>query len=154
MGRRKLDLQSADEVRLEIERLRRNGYRQTAKWNLTQICQHLTATMNGGLDGFGFRLPWILRATVIKWGFLWALRRRRLSGGFPTFRVLQPEHQSVDDDDEIIDTFLAVCQKVEEFQGPIVDYPLLDNLDVDPWREFMWIHAAHHLSFLEPADAH
>ena len=67
MKRRKLDFRSAGEVIADIRMLKQAGYKKAGNWNLTQICEHLTGTMAGGMDGFGFRIPWILRATIMKW---------------------------------------------------------------------------------------
>ncbi len=150
MKRRQLDLRSGDEVIKEIERLREGGYEKAKNWNLTQVCEHLDATMTGGMDGFGFRLPWILRATVMKWAFRHFLKRRVLLSGAPTFPILKPAASGTDDDAETIAHCVATIQRASEFSGSLDDYALLDNLSVADWRDFMWIHAAHHLSFLRP----
>jgi len=97
---RKLDFHTSDELIAEIERLRSQGYHKTKNWNLTQICEHLTYTMSGGMEGFGFRVPWILRATVIKWVFSRILRTRKMTGG-PTLGRLKPKSESGPDDDAI-----------------------------------------------------
>lgn len=150
MQRRKIDFHSAEEVIQDINMLRGSGYERAGNWNLTQACQHLTATMDGGMDGFGFRMPWVLRATVINWAFRYALKKRKLGGGFPTFKILKPTHTDDVEDDLIIDACIESCQRTNEFDGSLDDYPLLNNLSVDDWRDFMWIHASHHLSFLVP----
>lgn len=153
MKRRNIDFHSADEIIQAINSLRTSGYKMAGKWNLTQICQHLMATMDGGMDGFGFRAPWILRATVIKWGFRYALNKRKLGSGFPTFKVLRPTHIDSADDDEVIDACIKSFQRAATFDGSLEDYALLNHLSVEDWQDFMWIHAAHHLSFLIPKDA-
>ena len=150
MKRRTLDFRNADDVVQEIERLRDGNYDRAGNWNLTQICQHLTATMDGGMDGFGFRLPWLLRATVSKWAFAHALKSRRLGSGFPTFKGLKPTSDGSADDPALIDACIQSIRRAAEFAGPIKNHPLLDDVSVDDWREFMWIHAAHHLGFLIP----
>lgn len=149
--KRTLDFHSGDEAIAEIKRLRTGGYTKTKNWNLTQICEHLTATMNGGMDGFGFRLPWILRATIIKWVFNRILRTRKMSSG-PTLDRLKPKTTDGPDDDAIIDNCIAAIERAMTFPGPMEDYPFLDNLDVDDWRQFMWMHAGHHLGFLTPRE--
>lgn len=152
MKRRTLDLHNAAEVIADIEHLRAVGYTKTKRWNLTQVCQHLDATMTGGMDGFGFRLPWILRRTVVKWGFGYALKKRKLLSGTPTLPVLQPPASSDRDDNDVIDHCIATIRRAGEFNGSLKEYALLDGLSPDDWREFMWIHAAHHLSFLVPDE--
>ncbi|MCG8649097.1 MAG: DUF1569 domain-containing protein, partial [Pirellulales bacterium] len=125
---------------------------RAGRWNLTQICQHLTSTMNGGMDGFGFRLPWILRATVAKWAFHYGLKTRKLGSGLPTFKMLKPTPTTAADDPETIEACVDCCRRAADFAGPLVDYPLLNDPDVNLWRDFMWIHASHHLGFLIPDD--
>lgn len=150
-SKRALDFHTGDEVIAEIQRLRTGGYTKTKNWNLTQVCEHLTATMTGGMDGFGFRLPWILRATVIKWVFRRMLRTRKMSSG-PTLKRLKPKTVDGPDDDAVIDGCIAAIERAKEFTGPLKDYPFLDDLSVDDWQQFMWMHAGHHLGFLIPRE--
>lgn len=147
--KRHLDFSQADQVISEIESLRRSGYVKTKNWNLTQICEHLSKTMTGGMDGFGFRMPWILRATVIKWVFNRMLRTRKMTSG-PTIKRLKPTASDTAEDDQVIDGCIEAIGRAEAFDGSLDDYPFLDNLNPDDWRQFMWMHAAHHLGFLHP----
>ena len=150
--RRELDFRTGEEVIQEIERLRRDGYEKSKSWNLSQICEHLTATMRGGMDGFGFRLPWILRATLVKWIFRYSLRSRKLFAGAPTLRVLKPKSSCQADDDQVIDECIAETRRAMVFDGSLENYAMLDNLTVKDWQQFMWLHASHHLSFLRPTE--
>lgn len=147
--RRTLDLQSGDEVIAEIEHLRASGYRKTKRWNLSQICEHLTMTMVGEMEGLGFRVPWIIRRTVGIWLTNRVLRTRRMPG-VPTLPRLVPQSVCSAENDETIDACITAVRKAEAFAGSLDDYPFVDNLSHDQWRQFMWIHAAHHLSFLIP----
>jgi hypothetical protein len=147
--KRPLDFHTADEVIAEIEHLRVGGYTKSKNWNLTQICEHLNATTTGGMDGFGFRLPWILRATVIKWIFNRMLKTRKMSSG-PTMDRLKPKTDDGPDDDAIIDQCIATIERASAFEGPIENYPFLNELKVSDWQQFMWMHAGHHLGFLIP----
>ncbi|MEO1528441.1 MAG: DUF1569 domain-containing protein [Planctomycetota bacterium] len=150
MKRRPLDLRSCQEVVAEIESIASTPYQQLGKWNLTQACQHLTATMKGGMEGFGFRFPWILRVTVAKWGFDYGLKKRKMFAGMPTIRPLKPTAPGDEDNQEIIQQCIETCQAVAVFRGEIKDYPLLNHVETDDWRDFMWVHASHHLGFLVP----
>lgn len=152
IARRDIDFHSGEEVIADIEHLRKAGYEKTKNWNLTQVCQHLAGTMNGGMDGFGFRLPWILRATVVKWVFAYSLKKRKLMNGAPTFPSLQPKAEDNADDDAVIDHCIETIRRAISFDGSMEDYALLDNLSVEDWRAFMWLHASHHLSFLVPSS--
>lgn len=148
--RRELDFHTGAEVIAEVERLRSGGYTQTKNWNLTQMCEHLDATTRGGMEGFGFRLPWILRATIIKWMFARMLKKRKMPSGASTMASLKPKTEGAADDDAIINRYLETVREAETYDGSFEDYPFLDNLTPDTWRQFMWLHAAHHLSFLVP----
>lgn len=149
--KRTLDFHAGDEVIAEIQNLRSSGYTRTKNWNLTQICEHLNATMTGGMDGFGFRLPWVLRATIIKWIFNRMLKTRKMSSG-PTLDRLKPKSEPGSDDDAIIDDCIATIERAKAFAGPIEDYPFLNELKVEDWQQFMWMHAGHHLGFLLPNE--
>ncbi|MEM9827863.1 MAG: DUF1569 domain-containing protein [Planctomycetota bacterium] len=150
--KRTLDFHTGDEVNAEIQRLRSTEYTKTKNWNLTQICEHLDATMTGGMNGFGFRLPWILRATIMKWIFGRMLRTRKMSSG-PTLERLKPKSDPGTEDDAIIDKCIATIEHAKAFPGPIKDYPFLNELSVEDWQQFMWMHAGHHLGFLVPNES-
>lgn len=150
-SKRSLDFHTDQEVIDEINRIRDAGYTKSKNWNLTQICEHLTATMRGGMDGFGFRVPWIVRATLMKWMLGRMLKNRKMISG-PTLKQLKPTSPPGEDDNEVIEKCIATLGEAANFPGPINDYPLLDNLGVDDWKQLMWLHAAHHLGFLVAND--
>ncbi|MFG0261718.1 MAG: DUF1569 domain-containing protein, partial [Novipirellula sp. JB048] len=108
--KRKLDFRTGDEVIAEIERLRQGDYTPLKNWNLTQICEHLDATLSGGMDGLGFRLPWILRATVGQWIFYRVLKTRHMSS-VPTLKRLEPASPDGADDDAVIDRGIATVRR-------------------------------------------
>lgn len=147
--KRSLDFHTADEAIAEIERLRKEGYSKGKNWNLTQVCEHLDKTMSGGMDGFGFRLPWILRKTIIPIVFNRMLKTRKMTSG-PTIKRLKPTSPDDSDVDATIDACVRTFRRAESFAGPIEDYPFLDDIAVADWQQFMWMHAAHHLGFLLP----
>lgn len=153
-SKRQLDLQSGNDVIAEIESLLTVDYVKTKKWNLTQICEHLTSTMVGEMEGLGFRLPWLIRATAGK-VFTRRILRTRTMPSVPTLPSLQPQSRSYVEDRAIIQDCLKAIIRSEAFTGSLDDYPFVDNLQHDQWRQLMWIHASHHLGFLipnEPAD--
>ncbi|MGB7328131.1 MAG: DUF1569 domain-containing protein [Rubripirellula sp.] len=149
LHKRQLDFRSGDDVVAEVRRLQTEGYVRTKNWNLTQICEHLTATMAGEMDGLGFRLPWLIRATAGELFTRWILKTRKMPS-VPTLPSLQPKSRSDVDDVVIIESCVETIRRCESFAGSLDDYPFVDNLNHDQWRQFMWIHAAHHLGFLAP----
>lgn len=150
-SKRNLDFQSADEVIDEIQRLRKSGYTQLKRWNLTQVCEHLTRTMEGEMKGLGFRIPWILRRTVGQWMTSRVLKSRAMPS-VPTLPSLRPTAQHRSEDPALIQECIATLRKADSFDGDLDDYPFVDRLPHPQWRQLMWIHAAHHLGFLIPQD--
>ncbi|WDQ17216.1 DUF1569 domain-containing protein [Rhodopirellula sp. P2] len=149
ISKRSLDFHTGDEVIAEIKRLQADGYTQNKNWNLTQICEHLTVIMTGGMEGFGFRLPKILRATALKWIFGRILRQRRMASA-PTLDRLKPKSPDGPDDSKVMEECIATIRRASAFEGAMKEYPFLDGLTPEQWRQFMWLHAAHHLGFLTP----
>lgn len=147
--KRRLDFRSGEDVLAEIERLRTGGYVATKNWNLSQICEHLTKTMEGEMTGLGFRFPWLFRKTAGPLLTLWVLRTRSMPS-VPTLPSLQPAAAEGMDDSKIIDDCVETVRKAEAFSGNLDDYPFVDGLTADRWRQIMWVHAAHHLGFLMP----
>ncbi|KAA1258043.1 hypothetical protein LF1_05580 [Rubripirellula obstinata] len=150
--KRTLDFHTGDEVIAEIQNLRSSGYAKTKNWNLTQICEHFTSTMVGEMEGLGFRFPWIVRATFGKWLTHRFLKTRKMPG-VPTLPSLQPKSLADSEDDTIIEGCIRAISQCETFAGSLDDYPFVDNLDHDEWRQLMWVHAGHHLSFLIPNES-
>ncbi|MBK7054201.1 MAG: DUF1569 domain-containing protein [Leptospiraceae bacterium] len=66
LQKRILKFKNYSDVITEIESLRKNGYTQSGKWNLGQICRHLSYYQKGALDGFTKMMPWIIRVTIGK----------------------------------------------------------------------------------------
>lgn len=151
--KRKLDFRTADEVIGEIERLRINGYSKLKRWNLTQVCEHLTKTMEGEMNGLGFRFPWILRRTVGNWMTRRVLKIRAMPS-ISTLPSLRPTLGDGNERPEVIEQCITTVRKSARFDGSLDDYPFVDGLTHEQWRQFMWIHAAHHLGFLIPNERH
>jgi len=131
----------------EIERLETSGYRQLGKWDLAQTCQHLSYYYRGSLNGFGFRLPWLLRKTAGR-----VLLKRMLAGGDmkPGTRTIPASLPSsaIAGSAAITDAkaLLARLQLAEELHPS----PLFDRLTPDQWKQLHLAHTAHHLGFLLP----
>jgi hypothetical protein len=145
---RPLDLRTLDDVADEVRRLRDGGYSPRGKWNLSQVCDHLTRTVRIGLDGDKPRFPWIARklfAVVLRR----SIRTRRMMAGASTAGYLLPADADADDPQKI-DAFLAVLHEAKEFSGSLRNFPLMDGITPDTWRELQVVHCQHHLAFLWP----
>ena len=147
MERRKLTLSTYGEAIEAIERLEASGYRQLGKWDLAQICHHLSYYYRGSLNGFGFRLPWPIRKTIGR-----MLLKRMLAGGdmktggrtIPASIPPTPINGSATVAEA--KALLARLQLAEQLHAS----PLFDQLSPDQWKQLHLAHTAHHLSFLMP----
>jgi hypothetical protein len=153
-----LNLVTLDDVIAEIERLQSEGYSAGGKWNLSQICEHLTATMRMGLDG-GQRMPWLLRKTMGAWLIRSWLKNRALRNGLPTLDRLLPKAKSegaateTADDPAAISTCIATLREVRDFAGELPPHSMCDGIDLPTYKELCVIHAQHHLGFLTPRES-
>jgi hypothetical protein len=149
MSRRTLTLPSYDEAIAEIERLARDGYRMTGKWTLGQMCKHLSWYARGSLEGFGLKLPWLVRATIGR-----ALRKKIL-GDEPMPRGMMTAPASVPpaetDDVAEVAEYVELLRRLRDHSGPLHPSPLLGELTPEEWRKLHLNHTEHHLAFLVPA---
>ena len=146
-----LRFQTGAEIVAEIRRLRRDGYERAGRWNLTQVCDHLTRTMDVALRPDGKRLPWIVRRTVGRWLVGHILRRGKFPRGTPAPKKLRPADAAADDP-ATIDACIAKVQEAAGFDGDLSQYPGVDGMTPDVFRRLSWIHASHHLGFLVPRN--
>ncbi|MDA7951625.1 MAG: DUF1569 domain-containing protein [Pirellulaceae bacterium] len=158
MQRRTLNLKTGQAVLQEIEKLQKIGYQKVGNWNLSQTCDHLYKTMRVGLDGSVKPFPWILRATIGNLLLAYVLRKERMFAGAKTLKCLLPEAQTsgTDEDDndlQIIQNLSETIQEAIERTEQLPPYPWTTNITLDKWKQLMWIHASHHLSFLLPNES-
>ena len=62
--RRDLRYETLDEVIADAERLATTKFHTLGQWTYPQILDHLTKSIVGSLDGYGFKAPWLLRVFV------------------------------------------------------------------------------------------
>ncbi len=151
MERRNLQFSTYDELVAEIEQLHRSGYKQLGNWNLGQICDHLAYYLRGSLEGFPFRLPWIVRRLIGRRILRRILRGERRPAGGRTIPASVPPGR-VDE----LTAVAATCALVRRLSDPAVPLhpsPLFDRLTPDEWRILHLSHAAHHLGFLIPKES-
>ncbi|MCB1193193.1 MAG: DUF1569 domain-containing protein [Leptospiraceae bacterium] len=150
MKRRQIKFTSYTDVINDIENLYAKGYTKLGKWSLGQMCQHLSFYLRGSLDGFGFKLPWIIRKVFGRF-----LLRKQLAN--PVMKTSQPTipasvYQENSEDAKAVSEAKELLSRLSLSNGPLHPSALYDELTVDEWRELHLIHAAHHLSFLIPKD--
>src|SRR3954447_15458284 len=61
--RRPLAFTTLDEVMPDVDRLLQ-GHRTIGQWSLGQICNHLADALVLSVEGFGVKVPWLLRKTI------------------------------------------------------------------------------------------
>lgn len=150
MKRRILNFNTFDEAIAEIQRLAAGGYEKTGRWSLGQVCEHLTLSMDGFMEGKTFPVPVIIKliGPMIK---KIVFRSRRMRSGAKTPAVLQP-HDGFDESSEVTRA-IAALRRFAEFPGPFPRNPIFGTLTLQEWRDLQLIHAAHHLGHLIPAEA-
>ncbi len=147
--RRQLDFHAASEVIHEVERLRSTGYKMLGNWNLAQICDHLSKTIEVGLRPHVSRMPWIIRKLAGQRMINAWLKHRSMRPGAMTAPFLIPQEMSEQDDPALIERYLDHVREADSFLGPLPPY-ILGEISLENWKQLQWIHASHHLGFLIP----
>jgi len=148
--RRKLKLNTLDDVIAECSRLLENGYHPTGNWSLAQICAHLRLTMEANMQGYprwmtavGLPLRPLLRRFALP---------RLLAGnpiqGLKTAGMFIPA-DNLDDATEL-DKLEECALKFIESTEPLHAHPGFGMMSREQFTRFHAAHAEHHLSFLSP----
>ncbi len=149
MERRELEFRNLDALIDHLQELRDHPYERAGQWSLGQVCEHLRLFMINSMDGFGFRLPWLVRmAGPLLLGR--TLRRRRIPEGGRGPKPLMPPEASTLDDAAAVDAFIQTVERYRDHAQPLHPSPLFGRLTRDQWDQIHLIHAAHHLSFIIP----
>jgi hypothetical protein len=147
---RKLEFRTCNEVAAELDRLHAGGYEKAGNWELAQVCDHLTYFIQGSLEGFTFRVPWLLKVLFGRLVLRRILSQRRMKAG--VFTPQNPLPQPGGDEAAAAARLKQVLQKLEAHQGELQPSPFFGYLTPQQWRELHLIHCAHHLGFLIPKE--
>jgi hypothetical protein len=150
MPRRSLRFAAYEDAIAEIDRLFHDGYEASSHWTLGQICRHLSFYLRGSLEGFGSKLPWIVRILVGPLVLRRILRSGRMPDNAPTIPKSVPGEEA--DEAAAVAEARLLLERLARHTGELHPSPLFGKLSPQRWRELHLIHAAHHLSFLEPKD--
>jgi hypothetical protein len=150
MQRRQLDFKDLDELTAEVDRLHRGGYRRAGHWDLAQVCDHLSYFVEGSLDGFTFRVPWLIRFVFGRWGLRRILKKRRMGERYWTPQ--KPLPQPGGDERAAVARLKQLVERLRNHPGELHRSPFFGKLTPEQWRDLHLIHAAHHLSFLIPKE--
>jgi hypothetical protein len=151
MQRRQLDFQDLAEVPAELDRLHRGGYRKLGQWDLAQTCDHLAYFLQGSLDGFTFRVPWLFKALFGRLVLNRILKQRRMQEAAPTPQ--KPPPPPGGDEAAAVARLKQVIERFRAHPGEFHASPFFGYLTRQQWRDLHLIHCAHHLGFLLPNPA-
>jgi hypothetical protein len=148
MQPRNLELRDFSDVVAELDRLHVAGYEKAGAWDLAQICDHLTYFIQGSLDGFTFRVPWLIKILLGRLVLRQILKKRRIKRGAPTPQ--KPLPQPGGDEAVAVAQLKKALQRLGAHQGELHDSPFFGHLTPEQWRELHLVHCTHHLGFLIP----
>ncbi len=153
MHRRELSFATYEELLADIQRLQREGYRSLGAWNLGQMARHLSYYVRGTLEGFPFRLPWVVRKLIGRPLLKRMLRGQPRRGGGRTIPASRPP-ADVDERAAVAELCALVARLSSTTEAQQLHAsPLFGRLTIEQWRRLHLLHAAHHLSFLIPKEA-
>jgi hypothetical protein len=148
VGQRQLQFKDFAEVLAEVERLHRGGYEKLGQWDLAQTCDHLTYFVQGSLDGFSFRVPWLLKFLFGRFMLRRILKQQRMKAGIPTPQKPLPAPGG--DQTAAVERFKQIIERLQAHPGELQPSPFFGYLTPQQWRSLHLIHCTHHLSFLAP----
>jgi len=147
-GRRDLSFNHLDQVMPDVDRLLL-GHETVGNWSLGRICNHLTATLQASIEGFGPGPPAIVRATFGRLGKRLLLRSGRMVEGLPIPGL--PTGPSTEFDARAeAEALRGALRYYGSYRGPFAPHPVFGPFTADEWTRAHQIHCAHHLSFARP----
>ncbi|HEV7299665.1 MAG TPA: DUF1569 domain-containing protein [Tepidisphaeraceae bacterium] len=149
MERRPLQFTTLDDAVTDARHLFERGYDRAGKWNLAQVCDHLTKLMTMSRDGFGetgFGWPLRLFGRLAK---PLILRMKTMPKGLDGPAAFMPA-ANLADDAAAAEALADAVRRILEPGATFHPSPLLGRLTRDQWISIHRVHAAHHLGFLVP----
>lgn len=152
--RRNLRFETLDQIAADVRNLKSRGYKALGKWDLAQICLHLSDWMTFPVQGFPKQaLPirailWLMKVTIGKSALAKILASGTMGANQPTMRETIPA--SGQDLDQAIGKLEKAIKGFQNHQGEFHPSPLFGAMDRDTCLRLQRIHSAHHLSFLIP----
>ena len=148
MERRSLMFADLEGVRADLHNLRQLGYSKVGTWDLAQTCDHLGYFIEGSLDGWHFKVPWLLKVLFGRIALNQILRKNYVKVGIPTPQKPLPSPGG--DEAAAVSRLEGLLERLRTRQGEFHDSPFFGHLTPDQWQQLHRIHCAHHLSFLIP----
>lgn len=131
----------------EAERAVASGASTCGNWTLGQILEHLARGLEGAVDGFAFRSPWVVRV-VARWIVLPLFLSRGMPAGFKLKgepgKALLPGDVSAAEALAHLQRGVARFSQAELFKA----HPIFGPLSVEQSRKLQLRHAELHMSFV------
>lgn len=131
-----------------VHQLRQIGYEQHGKWDLGQICLHLTAAIILSMEGRPLTVPTplkILGPVIIKPVFFW---RKKMISGMASPKELMPPRGV--NEEKAVQDYVRAVKKFLDYSGTPHPHAFMGKFSLTQWRIFHTVHAAHHLRNLTP----
>lgn len=155
-SRRDLRFASLDDVVRDAEHLLAAGYDRVGKWDLAQVCGHLSQWLRYQMDGFP-KAPllmrpafWFFRNTIGPAMGRKAFKAGTMKPGIPTIPQSVPPGGG--DAAKAVATLRETVSRWLAYTGPLHPSPMFGTMTKDEWVKGHLIHCAHHLSFLLPKE--
>jgi hypothetical protein len=145
--RRTLTFTRLDEVMPDVDRLL-EGHRTAGQWSLGQICNHLSGAIQGSVEGFPLRAPWVVRKLIAPIIKRQIFRTGRMTEGVKLPKKFLPKPDL--DSRAEAEALRAALRLYAAHSGPMAAHPFFERLSRDEWTRLHCIHCAHHLSFVHP----
>jgi hypothetical protein len=145
---RELSYQSFDDILAEVDRLHKNGYDRAGNWDLAQNLDHLRFFIEGGLEGYSFKVRWLIKFLLGKMVLRRILTQKKMKRG--VFTPQKPLPPSGLDEAESVRKFKESLARFRSHQGEYQPSPFFGQLTRQECHEMNLIHCNHHLGYLIP----
>ena len=143
-----LRFRSVDDLSADIERLRANGYDASGAWDLPMIVNHLRRILEASTQQTIKRANPLTRALARQAMNFMTRRDRYIGIKVPALKAIRPTRDANLDED--IPRVLAAARQIADKADTPIDTPLFGIVRGDEFFHLQMLHAAHHLSFLQP----
>ena len=149
-GRRDIQYSSFDEFLEDARRLAEIPHRTVGNWSYGQILHHLTLSLHGSIDGFGYSDFWLVRLLASIF-----FKKKMLESGMPPgdkiakkMQRLEPHEIPVDDAIEQ----LAIAVERFKINPKRAPSPIFGKLAPTEANQLQLRHAELHMSFVHAVD--
>jgi Protein of unknown function (DUF1569) len=143
--RRPLKFRTPAEMKADVQHLQTAGYKKAGNWTLPQICWHLASTLEAAMEPSTEPVPPATPEQTAK------LNQVLATGQVPPGLIAPPTiDPPASADDADIDRLITALKKLETHAGPMRPHRIFGPMSRELRIEHTLVHAAHHLSFLQP----